>query len=79
MLALNVKNGADRAAFSSAATRAMRVNLRRIGLKNHSVAVNRGKETTESLVTPDGTDQKLLKYFSDFSGNPVLKNLAHSQ
>jgi len=31
--------------------------------------MNPDKETTETLITTDGTEKKFLSYFSDFTGN----------
>ena len=39
---------------------AMRVKLRRIESDNHRVAVNGGKETTETLITTELTEKKFI-------------------
>jgi len=34
--------------------------------------MNRGKETTETLITTDDTEKKILSYCSNFSGNQYI-------
>jgi|GEM_PF-2182926 len=63
----------DRPAGHARRIKAKRVEIRR-------VAVNCGKETTETLMTTDCTEKKFSNYFSDFSGNQCLTGkIRHEQ
>ena len=47
------------------APQGMRVKLRQIESKDRRVGVNRGKETTDLLISTEHTDKNSYKYFSD--------------
>gem|GEM_PF-5119153 len=57
----------------------MRVGLRRIESKNHRVAMNCGKETTETPITTECTEKKFMNIsvFSVVISASVVKFVTH--